>query len=201
MIRVRVAEDQGMVLGALAALLNLEADIEVVATAIDGQQALERLKEGDDVDIVITDIEMPRMSGLDLAEIVREDFPATCLMIVTTFGRPGYLRRALEAGVRGYLLKDAPATQLADAIRRVARGERVIAPELALSAWEGKNPLSQRQRDVLKLAGEGLSTRAIGEQLFLAEGTVRNYLSEAIGELQAANRVEAYRMARQKGWL
>jgi two-component system, NarL family, response regulator DesR len=201
MIRVLVAEDQGMVLGALAALLNLEADIEVVATAIDGQQALERLKEGDDVDIVITDIEMPRMSGLDLAEIVREDFPATCLMIVTTFGRPGYLRRALEAGVRGYLLKDAPATQLADAIRRVARGERVIAPELALSAWEGKNPLSQRQRDVLKLAGEGLSTRAIGEQLFLAEGTVRNYLSEAIGELQAANRVEAYRMARQKGWL
>ena len=201
MIRVLVAEDQGMVLGALAALLNLEADIEVVATASDGQQALERLKEGDSVDIVITDIEMPRMSGLDLAEIVQEDFPATRLMIVTTFGRPGYLRRALEAGVRGYLLKDAPATQLADAIRRVARGERVIAPELALTAWEGKNPLSQRQRDVLKLAGEGLSTRAIGEQLFLAEGTVRNYLSEAIGELQAANRVEAYRMARQKGWL
>jgi two-component system, NarL family, response regulator DesR len=201
MIRVLVAEDQGMVLGALAALLNLEADIEVVATATDGQQALERLKEGDSVDIVITDIEMPRMSGLDLAEIVHEDFPATRLMIVTTFGRPGYLRRALEAGVRGYLLKDAPATQLADAIRKVARGERVIAPELALSAWEGKNPLSQRQRDVLKLAGDGLSTRAIGEQLFLAEGTVRNYLSEAIGELQAANRVEAFRLARQKGWL
>lgn len=201
MIRVMIAEDQGLVLGALAALLNLEDDIEVVATASDGQAALERLDALPDIDLVLTDIEMPRLSGLELAERVRQRFPDTRVAIVTTFGRPGYLRRALEAGVRGYLLKDTPAEQLAQAVRRIARGERVIAPELALSAWDGQNPLSERQRQVLRLAGEGLSAKAIGEQLHLAEGTVRNYLSEAINELHAANRIEAWRLARQQGWL
>ncbi|MGY6553142.1 MAG: response regulator transcription factor [Wenzhouxiangella sp.] len=201
MIRVLIAEDQGLVLGALAALLGLEADIEVVATASDGQSALDQLSADASIQVVLTDIEMPRLSGLDLAEVVRERFPDTRVAIVTTFGRPGYLRRALEAGVRGYLLKDTPAEQLADAVRRIARGERVIAPELALSAWDGQNPLSERQRQVLRLAGEGLSTKAIGQQLHLAEGTVRNYLSEAISELHAANRIEAYRLARQQGWL
>lgn len=201
MIRLLIAEDQGLVLGALAALLGLEDDIDVVATAADGRAALEAISREASIDLVLTDIEMPNMSGLELAEIVRRDYPDTRVAIVTTFGRPGYLRRALDAGVRGYLLKDTPAEQLAEAVRRIARGERIIAPELALSAWDGENPLSERQRQVLRLAGEGLSTRAIGEKLHLAEGTVRNYLSDAIGELQAANRVEAYRLARQEGWL
>lgn len=201
MIRVLIAEDQSLVLGALAALLGLEADIQVAATARDGQSALDALTADPGIHLVLTDIEMPRLTGLELAEVVRERFPDTRVAIVTTFGRPGYLRRALEAGVRGYLLKDTPAEQLAATVRRIAKGERVIAPELALSAWDGRNPLSERQRQILRLAGEGLSTRAIGEQLHLAEGTVRNYLSEAIGELQAGNRVEAYRLARQQGWL
>ena len=201
MIRVLIAEDQGLVLGALAALLGLEDDIEVVATASDGQAALDRLNDDPDINLVLTDIEMPRLTGLELAEALGERFPDIRVAIVTTFGRPGYLRRALEAGVRGYLLKDTPAEQLADAVRRIARGERVIAPELALSAWDGQNPLSDRQRQILRLAGEGLSNRAISQQLHLAEGTVRNYLSEAINELHAANRIEAYRLARQQGWL
>lgn len=201
MIRVLIAEDQSLVLGALAALLGLEVDIQVAATARDGQSALDALTADPGIHLVLTDIEMPRLTGLELAEVVRERFPDTRVAIVTTFGRPGYLRRALEAGVRGYLLKDTPAEQLAATVRRIAKGERVIAPELALSAWDGRNPLSERQRQILRLAGEGLSTRAIGEQLHLAEGTVRNYLSEAIGELQAGNRVEAYRLARQQGWL
>ena len=201
MIRVLIAEDQGLVLGALAALLSLEDDIEVVATAADGQAALDRLEVDADIHLVLTDIEMPRLTGLELAEALGQRFPDIRVAIVTTFGRPGYLRRALEAGVRGYLLKDTPAEQLADAVRRIARGERVIAPELALSAWDGQNPLSDRQRQILRLAGEGLSNRAISQQLHLAEGTVRNYLSEAINELHAANRIEAYRLARQQGWL
>ena len=201
MIRVLIAEDQGLVLGALAALLGLEDDIEVVATAADGQAALDRLEADPAINLVLTDIEMPRLTGLELAETLRLRFPDIRVAIVTTFGRPGYLRRALEAGVRGYLLKDTPAEQLAEAVRRIARGERVIAPELALSAWDGQNPLSDRQRQILRLAGEGLSTRAIGQQLHLAEGTVRNYLSDAINELHAANRIEAYRLARQQGWL
>ena len=200
MIRVLIVEDQKMVLGAMAALLDLEADIDVVATATDGQEALEALADHR-VDVLITDIEMPRMSGLDLAETVRERHADIAVVIVTTFARPGYLSRALEAGVRGYLLKDTPAEELADAVRRIRAGQRVIAPDLALSAWDGSNPLTARQREVLRLAGEGLSTREIGQRLHLAEGTVRNYLSEAIGELQAANRVEAWRLARQKGWL
>ncbi|MFW6340219.1 MAG: response regulator [Wenzhouxiangella sp.] len=201
MIRLLIAEDQTLVSGAMAALLALESDIEVVGTAADGAIALETLAQADGIDVLLTDIEMPNMTGLELAETMREQYPDTRVAIVTTFGRAGYLRRALEAGVRGYLLKDTPAERLADAVRRIARGERVIAPELALSAWDGQNPLTERQRQVLRLAGEGLSTRQIGEQLHLAEGTVRNYLSEAISELQAANRIDAHRLARQQGWL
>ncbi|MEE4639050.1 MAG: response regulator transcription factor [Wenzhouxiangella sp.] len=201
MIRLLIAEDQALVSGAMAALLDLESDIKVVGTAADGAIALESLAQSGPVDVLLTDIEMPNMTGLELAETMREQYPDTRVVIVTTFGRAGYLRRALEAGVRGYLLKDTPAERLADAVRRIARGERVIAPELALSAWDGQNPLTERQRQVLRLAGEGLSTRQISEQLHLAEGTVRNYLSEAISELQAANRIDAYRLARQQGWL
>ncbi len=200
MIRVLVAEDQAMVLGALAALLDMEEDLQVVGKAADGLQAREMI-DSESPDVVLTDIEMPRMSGLDLAEWIRRNQSGVRVIIVTTFARPGYLRRALDAGVRGYLLKDAPAEQLAQAIRNVHRGEREIAPELAAEAWAAENPLTRRERQALSLAGEGLSNAAIAEQLHLSEGTVRNYLSETIGKLEASNRIEAARIARRNGWL
>jgi two-component system response regulator DesR len=150
---------------------------------------------------VVTDIEMPGMTGLEFAAALKEKQHPARVIIVTTFARPGYLHRALSAGVRGYLLKDAPAEQLAEAIRNVQRGGKAIAPELAAEAWDSADPLNDRERQVLRLAGEGLSSSDIAKQLFLSEGTVRNYLSEAIGKLGAANRIEAARIARQKGWL
>ena len=201
MIRILIAEDQGLVRGALAALLGLEPDIEVVATAADGIEAL-ALCEQHAPDVVLTDIEMPRMTGLELAaQLAARGAPAR-IMIVTTFGRSGYLRRALAAGVRGFLLKDAPADTLAAAIRTVHGGGRAIAPELALESWNGaQDPLTERERQVLRLAGEGASSADIARQIHLSEGTVRNYLSEAISKLNAGNRVEAYRLARDAGWL
>ncbi len=201
MIRILLAEDQGLVLGAMAALLRLEPDFEVVGAATNGREALalcERLQP----DIVLTDIEMPLMTGLELAVQLKERRLAPKVIVVTTFGRSGYLRRALEAGVRGYLLKDAPVDALAAAIRAVHGGGRAIAPELALESWSGADdPLTERERQVLRLAGEGRSSGDIARQVHLSEGTVRNYLSEAISKLNAANRVEAYRMARDAGWL
>ena len=200
MIRVVIAEDQGLVLGALAALLDMENDIEVVATAADGEDALAKILEIEP-DVVLTDIEMPGMTGLELLQVLKEKkFPGR-VIIVTTFGRGGYLRRALEGGAAGYLLKDAPAEELAEAVRRVHRGLRAVAPELAAQAWGEPDPLPDRERQVLKLAGEGLSTSKIAGELHLSEGTVRNYLSEAIGKLGAANRTEAARLARKQGWL
>ena len=200
MIRVLIAEDQAMVLGALAALVDSEPDIEVVAQTRNGRDALSqalRLRP----DVVLTDIEMPAMSGLELmAELARRD-RSIRVIVLTTFGRPGYLRRALDAGVGGYLLKDAPSEALAQAIRRVHAGGRVIDPELAVASWTEPNPLTDRQRQVLRLAAEGRSGPAIAAELHLSEGTVRNYLSEAIGQLGARNRVEAARVARMKGWL
>ena len=200
-IRVLIAEDQSMVLGALAALLALEDDIEVVARAGDGREAL-ALADEHAPDVVLTDIEMPRMSGLELtAELARRPRPPR-VVILTTFARGGYLRRALEAGAAGYLLKDAPAEELAEAVRRVHRGLRAVDPELAAEAWSSDpDPLTDRERQALRLAAEGLTTTAIAGELHLSEGTVRNYLSEAAGKLGAANRVEAARIARQKGWL
>ncbi|MDN4060773.1 response regulator transcription factor [Massilia sp. YIM B02769] len=201
MIRILIAEDQAMVRGALAALLGLEPDIAVVATAADGIEAL-ALCERHAPDIVLTDIEMPRMTGLELAAQLAARGAACRVMIVTTFGRSGYLRRALSAGVRGFLLKDAPADALAAAIRTVHGGGRAIAPELALESWGGaQDPLTERERQVLRLAGEGASSADIARQIHLSEGTVRNYLSEAISKLGAGNRVEAYRLARDAGWL
>jgi len=200
MIRVLLAEDQSMVLGALAALLELETDIEVVGRARDGAEAL-RLARETRPDVVVTDIEMPGMTGLDLAVALRREEKPPRVVILTTFGRSGYLRRALDAGAAGYLLKDAPADRLADAIRRVHAGLRAVDPELAAAAWEEADPLTDRERQVLRLAAEGLSTARIGAELHLSEGTVRNYLSEAISKLGAENRVEAARIARQKGWL
>ena len=198
MIRILVAEDQAMVLGALCALLDLEEDIEVVARAQDGAEAL-RLDERAKPDVVLTDIEMPRMTGLELASKLVER--GRGVIILTTFARPGYLRRALDAGVRGYLLKDAPAEELARAVRDVRAGRRAIAPELAAEAWSEADPLTGRERQVLRLAGDGLSGAGIASRLGLSEGTVRNYLSEAIGKLGASNRVDAARIARRKGWL
>ena len=200
-IRILLAEDQNLVLGAMAALLRLEPDFEVVAAATNGKEAL-ALCEQFRPDIVLTDIEMPLMTGLELAAQVKERHLGAKVIVVTTFGRSGYLRRALEAGVRGYLLKDAPVDALAAAIRAVHAGGRAIAPELAMESWSGGgDPLTERERQVLRLAGEGRSSADIAREVHLSEGTVRNYLSEAISKLGAANRVEAYRMARDAGWL
>ena len=200
MIRILVAEDQAMVLGALTALLDIEDDFEVIAQARSGDEALTlALKHRPDV--VVTDIEMPGLSGLDLAAQLREKGCNCRIVILTTFARPGYLRRALEVGASGYLLKDAPSAQLADAIRRVAGGGRAIDPSLATEAWTEPDPLTDRERQVLRLADEGRSGAEIAKRLKLSEGTVRNYLSESIGKLGARNRVEAARLARQRGWL
>ena len=200
MIRILLAEDQAMVRGALSALLNLETDLDVVGAAPDGESAwrdLQRLKP----DVLVTDIEMPGLSGLELAQRIQRHALPTKVVIVTTFARAGFLRRALDAGVSGYLLKDAPAEDLAEALRKVHRGGRAIDPQLAMDAWSEADPLNDRERQVLRLAGDGLSATDIATKLNLSHGTVRNYLSEAIGKLGVANRIEAYRLARQKGWL
>ena len=189
MIRVLIAEDQSLVLGALAALLKLEPDLDVVGQARNGRDALALCAQLTP-DIVLTDIEMPQMTGLELATALAQRGDAARVIIVTTFARSGYL------------LKDAPSESLAAAIRTVHGGGRAIAPELALESWSGaEDPLSERERQVLRLAGEGRSGADIAKQLSLSEGTVRNYLSEAISKLNAGNRVEAFRIAREAGWL
>lgn len=199
-LRILLAEDQAMLRGALTALLNLERDLSVVASVGDGESAwreLQRLQP----EVLVTDIEMPGLTGLELAQRIQRQGLAVRVVIVTTFARAGFLRRALDAGVAGYLLKDAPAEQLADALRRVHGGGRAIDPQLALEAWSEPDPLSERERQALRLAGEGMGAAEIAAQLRLSHGTVRNYLSEAIGKLGVGNRIEAYRLARQKGWL
>ena len=199
-IRILLAEDQAMVRGALSALLAMEIDIEVLGASPDGEAAwrdLQRLKP----DVLVTDIEMPGLSGLELAQRIQRHALPVRVIIVTTFARSGFLRRALDAGVLGYLLKEAPAEELAQAVRKVHAGGRAIDPQLAMEAWSEADPLNDRERQVLRLAGEGLSAGDIAVQLKLSHGTVRNYLSEAIGKLGVGNRIEAYRLARQKGWL
>lgn len=200
MIRVLVAEDQSMVRGALAALLELERDITVVAQAANGSEAL-NLALQLQPEVVLTDIEMPGLTGLELAAELARAAPRIRVVIVTTFARSGYLRRALDADAAGYLLKDSPATELANAVRNVHAGMRVIDPELAREAWTERDPLTDRERQVLRLAGQGLPGAAIAAELGLSDGTVRNYLSEAILKMGAANRTEAARIAREKGWL
>ncbi len=201
MIRVLIAEDQAMVRGAIAALLGLEPDIEVVAEAGRGDEVMDLALERRP-DVALLDIEMPGEDGLAAAARLKEGLPACRVVILTTFGRPGYLKRAMENGAVGFLTKDAPVTRLADAIRRVTRGERVIDPEIAMDALsEGDNPLTPRERDVLNCAGGGSSIAGIAATLFLSEGTVRNYLSMAIQKLGAINRMEAWRKAKDRGWL
>ncbi|WP_424890179.1 response regulator [Streptomyces sp. XH2] len=201
MIRVLLAEDQSMVREALAALLGLEGDIEVVAQVARGDEVLGAAR-AHDLDVVLLDIEMPGMTGLDAAALVRRELPALKVVILTTFGRPGYLRRAMESGAEAFLVKDAPASQLADALRRVLRGERVIDPTLAAAALaEGANPLTDRERVVLRASADGSTNAELARTLHLSNGTVRNYLSTAIQKTGARNRAEAVRIARDKGWL
>lgn len=200
-IRIVIAEDQALVLGAIAALLALEPDLAIIGRAADGDAALHMVRDLMP-DILLTDIEMPGRTGLDLAQQLAQDGSRTAVVIVTTFARPGYLARARSAGVRGYLLKDAPADDLAAAIRTVAAGGRAIPADLAAAAWEiGRDPLTDRERDALRLAEEGLSNKDIARRLGLSPGTVRNYLSDAAAKLGAANRIEAGRTARANGWL
>jgi len=200
MIRVVIAEDQHMVRGALAALLQIESDLDVVGQAGDGATAL-ALVRTQRPDVLLTDIEMPGMSGIELTRAARAERDAPRVIILTTFARQGYLRRALDAGATGYLLKDAPARELAEAIRRVHAGGRAVDPTLAAEAWTEADPLTDRERHVLRLAGEGRRGADIASEMGLAEGTVRNYLSEAISKVGGSNRVDAARIARAKGWL
>ena len=201
MIRVLLAEDQGTVRDALAILLGLQPDIEIVATVARGDEVVGAAVMAQP-DIALLDIEMPGLTGLEAAAQLRDRLPACKVLILTTFGRPGYLRRAMASGVVGFLVKEAPAAQLAVAIRRAMAGERVVDPALATAALsEGDSPLTERERDVLAATARGQSIAEIARALYLTEGTVRNYLSEAIQKLGAQNRVEAARIAEQQGWL
>ncbi|GAB3131789.1 response regulator transcription factor [Microbispora hainanensis] len=201
MIRVLLAEDQGMMRGALALLLDLEQDIEVVAQVGHGDEVVDTALRTRP-DVALLDIEMPGRGGLETAAELRECLPGCAVLILTTFGRPGYLRRAMEAGARGFLVKDGPVEDLADAVRRVLRGERVIDPALAAAALStGPSPLTDRERDVLAAAADGSTISDIAARLHLSESTVRNYLSSAIGKTGTRNRIEAARVARHNGWL
>ncbi len=201
MIRVLLAEDQSLVRGALTALLTLEGDIEVVAEVARGDEimaAAERVRP----DVALLDIELPGADGLSVAAVLRDRLPDVRVIILTTFGRPGYLRRAMEAGAIGYVLKDAPASTLATAIRRATEGKRTVDPTLAVTALsDGGNPLTEREREVLAVSREVATIAEIAGRLFLSEGTVRNHLSAAIQKVEAHNRAEAARIAEQKGWL
>ena len=200
MIKVLIVEDQRMLRSALCALLALEDDIDVVGSAGDGLEGMELTRQLQP-DIVIADIEMPKKTGLELADWIRHKKLATRVIIVTTFARSGYLRRALDAGVSGHLLKDSPGDVLPNAIRTVYNGGRTIDPDLAAQAWSESDPLTDRERQVLRLSAAGLTNAQIAADLNLHEGTIRNYISEAISKLDANNRIDAARIARDKGWL
>jgi two-component system response regulator DesR len=200
-VRVLLAEDQAMVRGALSALLSLEEDIEIVAEASRGDDVLPAALDALP-DVALLDIEMPGGDGLSAATALKERLPSCRVIILTTFGRSGYLKRAMESGALGFLLKDAPASELSSAIRRVMEGERVVDPALAASALsERGNPLTDRERDVLFASADGATIGDVAAKLYLSEGTVRNYLSTAIKKLGVRNRVEAARLAERKGWL
>lgn len=200
-IRILLADDQAMVRSALAALLELQGDFEVVGQVGRGDEVVEAVKAAKP-DVVLLDIEMPGLDGLAAAAALAHEAPRTRVIILTTFGRPGYLRRAMESGAVGFVVKDAPAEQLADAVRRVHAGERVVDPALAAATLAGgASPLTGRERDVLVASRDGATVADIAAKLFLSEGTVRNYLSAAIAKTGVRNRVEAYLEADQRGWL
>lgn len=200
MIKILVVEDQALVRGAICSLLSLEDNIDIVGQAENGQVALDMLKDIK-VDLILSDIEMPIMSGLELAETVHLDYKHIDMLIMTTFSKSGYIKRAMALGVKAFILKESPTEYLVNAIEQVQNGQRVIDPELALMALDDNDPLTSKERKAIKLAGDGLKTAEIAQALFLSEGTVRNYLSEAISKLNAVNRVDAARIAKQKGWI
>ncbi|WP_449540297.1 response regulator [Ferdinandcohnia sp. Marseille-Q9671] len=197
MIRIVIAEDQRMVLGALGSLLNLEDDMEVVGMANDGQEAISLVKKLQP-DICMMDIEMPKKTGLEAAEEIKD---LECkVIILTTFARTGYFQRALKAGVKGYLLKDSPSDELADSIRTVMSGKRVYAPELMDDLYSDENPLTDREKEVLELVADGKNTKEIADELRLKTGTVRNYISTILDKLEVKNRIEAITQSKEKGW-
>jgi two-component system response regulator DesR len=200
-IRLLLADDQALVRGAMAALLSLEPDLEVVAEVARGDEVVSAALDARP-DVALLDVEMPGLDGIAATAVLREQLPACRVLVVTTFGRPGYLRRAIEAGASGFVVKDSPAEQLADAIRRVHSGLRVVDPALAVeSLAAGPSPLTPREADVLRASRDGSSVADVAARLYLSEGTVRNYLSSAIGKTGTRNRVEAVRVAEQNGWL
>ncbi|MBB1288570.1 response regulator transcription factor [Pseudoalteromonas sp. SR43-6] len=204
MIRVYLVEDQALVRDAVAALLGLDFNIEIIGQASNGQDALNAIEALDSdlhPDIILTDIEMPTMNGIELSEKIAVKFPAIKMVIMTTFSRAGYIRRALTTGVKGFILKEAPSEELINALKKVMQGQKVIDPELAINALDDADPLTDKERKALKLASDGLKTSDIAKQLFISEGTTRNYLSDAIAKLNATNRIDAARIAKQKGWL
>ncbi|AFT79476.1 DNA-binding response regulator, LuxR family protein [Alteromonas macleodii str. 'Black Sea 11'] len=198
---ILIVEDQSLVRDAIAMLLSLEDDLTIVAKCSNGQEAINYLNDNPTPHIILSDIEMPLVSGLDLAAYVTKQSLSSKVVLMTTFSKPGYIKRALSIGVKGFILKESDSDYLIDAIHKVSAGDKVISPELAIMALDDNNPLSQKEMSALKLASDGLKTQAIAQQLFLSEGTVRNYLSEAISKLDATNRVDAARIAKQKGWL
>ena len=204
MIRVYLVEDQALVRDAVAALLGLDFNIEIIGQASNGQDALNAIEALDSdlhPDIILTDIEMPTMNGIELSEKIAAKFPAIKMVIMTTFSRAGYIRRALTTGVKGFILKEAPSEELINALKKVMQGQKVIDPELAINALDDADPLTDKERKALKLASDGLKTSDIAKQLFISEGTTRNYLSDSIAKLNATNRIDAARIAKQKGWL
>ncbi|MGD6792985.1 response regulator transcription factor [Metabacillus indicus] len=197
MIRIVIAEDQQMLLGALGSLLNLEDDMEVVGKANNGEDAVSLVRNLKP-DVCITDIEMPGMNGLEAAEALKED--ACKVIILTTFSRTGYFQRAIKAGVSAYLLKDSPSEELANSIRSVMEGRRIYAPELMDDVYSEENPLTEREKEVLELVADGMNTKEIAEELSIKAGTVRNYISTIFEKLEVKNRIEAISQSKEKGW-
>jgi len=204
MIKIFLVEDQALVRDAVSALLSLDFNIDVIGQASNGLDALNAINALDEdamPDIILTDIEMPKMNGIELSEKIAMQFPAIKMVIMTTFSRAGYIRRSLSAGAKGFILKEAPSDELINALKKVMQGQKVIDPELAINALDDADPLTDKERKALKLASDGLKTSEIATQLFISEGTTRNYLSDAIAKLNATNRIDAARIAKQKGWL
>ncbi|KTF19318.1 response regulator transcription factor [Pseudoalteromonas sp. 10-33] len=204
MIKIFLVEDQALVRDAVSALLSLDFNIDVIGQASNGLDALNAINALDEdamPNIILTDIEMPKMNGIELSEKIATQFPAIKMVIMTTFSRAGYIRRSLSAGVKGFILKEAPSDELINALKKVMQGQKVIDPELAINALDDADPLTDKERKALKLASDGLKTSEIATQLFISEGTTRNYLSDAIAKLNATNRIDAARIAKQKGWL